>query len=272
MPLFTLAVVLAAQGWTGPTRAFRSSATRASLRRMSSPPLPPTGLDVDVYFSLRSPYCYIALDRLLDLRRRYDVNLRLRIVWPIAIRAPDTFSKMGAIGYRLPYQDIDIFRCAQQHGVPFQYPVPDPVKQEVSADGTRYGRILPFEEQTHIQLLTRCAVYAKLRGLGWEFLNEASRLVWNGQKKPWDACDYKFLRASIDAIGLSGDEVFDAVAAAPSVLDAILADNEALQKDNDAGHTGVPLMVFRNEPFFGQDRIEQLVLRLKQYRMRERTA
>jgi len=38
-----------------------------------------------------------------------------------------------------------------------------------------------------------------------------------------------------------------------------------------AGHWGVPLFVFQGEPFFGQDRIDHLLWRLKQHGLAERT-
>ena len=37
-----------------------------------------------------------------------------------------------------------------------------------------------------------------------------------------------------------------------------------------AGHWGVPLMVFQGEPFFGQDRIEDLTWRMRQHGLVER--
>ena len=48
-------------------------------------------LDVDVYWSFRSPYSYLATGRLVALRKRYDLALRLRVVLPIAIRVPGFF-------------------------------------------------------------------------------------------------------------------------------------------------------------------------------------
>ena len=32
-------------------------------------------LDVDVFWSMRSPYCYISLDRCLEFQKRYHLNL-----------------------------------------------------------------------------------------------------------------------------------------------------------------------------------------------------
>jgi 2-hydroxychromene-2-carboxylate isomerase len=44
-------------------------------------------------------------------------------------------------------------------------------------------------------------------------------------------------------------------------IDAEIAANEAEQKR--AGHWGVPLFVFNDEPFFGQDRIDHLIWRME---------
>ena len=57
------------------------------------------------------------------------------------------------------------------------------------------------------------------------------------------------------------------------MLDAAVAADEAhyraaIEANQDAqraaGHYGVPLMALDGEPFFGQDRFDQLVWRLKQ--------
>ena len=63
----------------------------------------------------------------------------------------------------------------------------------------------------------------------------------------------------------------DAVVASGSArLDAAITDNQdALDK---AGHWGVPTMVFAGEPFFGQDRLDLLVWRLRQHGLAERGA
>ena len=45
-------------------------------------------------------------------------------------------------------------------------------------------------------------------------------------------------------------------------LDSEIAMNQEAQREG--GHYGVPLMVFGNEPFFGQDRFDQLKWRMKQ--------
>ena len=50
--------------------------------------------------------------------------------------------------------------------------------------------------------------------------------------------------------------------------DAEIAANERDQKN--AGHWGVPLFVFQDEPFFGQDRLDHMIWRMRQAGLQER--
>jgi hypothetical protein len=60
-----------------------------SVRASEANKAPPTVLKVDVFWSMRSPYCYIALDRILEMQKKYNVRMNLRPVWPIAIWDPE---------------------------------------------------------------------------------------------------------------------------------------------------------------------------------------
>ncbi len=104
---------------------------------------------VDLFWSFRSPYSYLATPRLVEMQRDFDVEITVRPVYPIALRIPGFFKKVNPL--------------------------------EVAAD--------------------------------------------------------------------------------PQGFDADIERNEAGQKA--AGHWGVPLMVFRGEPFFGQDRIDVLLWRMQ---------
>ena len=53
---------------------------------------PADPINVDVFFSLRSPYSYLSLDRLLYLASNYNVNMTIRIIFPLAVRSPGTFT------------------------------------------------------------------------------------------------------------------------------------------------------------------------------------
>jgi 2-hydroxychromene-2-carboxylate isomerase len=226
-------------------------------------------LDVNVFWSMRSPYCYSALDRCLEMPRKYHVNLHFKPVWPIAIKDPSFFEAAKMMKYRLPYQNVDCFRTADFQGVQMVYPTPDPVAQKPDPESP-YGEILPFDQQPDIHILVRTAVGAAEMGKGWEYLNEVMRLVWNGQKVPWNKDNYAHVRNAIQAAGIDADELIKDVTDNPDKYDKLIQANMDLQEQNDARHTGVPCFVFRNEPFFGQDRMDQLIWRLKQYGLTER--
>ena len=87
---------------------------------------------IDVDWPMRSPYCYVALDRLLQLRKDYDIELNFRPIWPIAIKDPEFFIGIAKyMEYRVPYQDLDTLSSAEFAGMSYRYPDPDPVKQKL---------------------------------------------------------------------------------------------------------------------------------------------
>jgi 2-hydroxychromene-2-carboxylate isomerase len=213
-------------------------------------------LDVDVYWSFRSPYSYLATGRLVALARRYDVALRVRVVLPIAIRVPGFFEQVNPLWP--PYLLRDCFRIAEHLGIPFAWPSPDPVVQEWPS-----RRVA--SEQPYIHRLVRLGALAARRGRGLEFVDEVSRLLWGGTPA-WNEGTH--LAAAAARAGCDLAEMDVAIAREAAALDA---DIEGNQRDLEAaGHWGVPTMVFAGEPFFGQDRIDLLLWRLRQHGLRER--
>lgn len=217
---------------------------------------------IDVYWSMRSPYCYIALDRLLALQKDYDLQMNFRPVWPIAIKDPEFFVGIQKyMEYRVPYQDLDTLRSAEFAGVPYRYPDPDPVRQKPN-----FGAVLPMDQQDDIKLVTYTAVAAAEMGKGWEYLDEVSRMMWNGSIRGWNEGDH--LKDAIDRAGIDGAKLIAEVKANPKKYDALIDRN---QKGQDkAGFGGVPLMVLNEENFFGQDRIDQLIWRLEKNGVKKR--
>lgn len=226
---------------------------------------------VPVFWSMRSPYCYIALDRCLEYQRKYNLTLELVPIWPIAIKDPHSFVVMKDMHYRLPYQNVDLFRAAAFHGVQLVYPNPDPVKQQPAPDSP-YGKIAPFEEQDAIKFLTYTAIGAAEMGKGWDYLNMVMRTVWNGETVPWDQDDYKYIKQAIQLAGIDSEALVMDVRKNPDKYQALADRNTERQKENTCQHTGVPLFVFNGEPFFGQDRMDMLIWRLKTHGLTERGA
>jgi 2-hydroxychromene-2-carboxylate isomerase len=214
-------------------------------------------LGVDVYWSFRSPYSYLATGRLVALAARYDVDVRVRIVLPIAIRVPGFFEQVNPLWP--PYLLRDTMRIAEHLGMPFAWPNPDPIVQEWPS-----RRVAA--EQPYIHRLVRLGALAARRGRGLEFVDEVSRLLWGGTAG-WNEGTHlaqAAARADCDLAEMDATIARDAAA-----LDAEIEQN---QRDLEAaGHWGVPTMVFQGEPFFGQDRIDLLLWRLGQHGLRQRS-
>ena len=210
----------------------------------------------DVYWSFRSPYSYLATRRYVALTQQYDLQINQRFVYPLAIREPDFFEKNHPNW--LAYTFRDMFRVAQHMGIPMAPPNPDPIVQDIATRKIA-------EEQPCIFELTRMGQAASRRGKGLEFANEVSQLIWGGTAG-WNEGDHlekAAARADLDYAELKAE-----ADAQPDELDAEIAGNQKALED--AGHWGVPTLVFEGEPFFGQDRIELAVWRMKQKGLAER--
>ena len=207
-------------------------------------------LNADLFFSFRSPYSYLAVGRYRAMAEQHDLDIALRPVYPIAIRDPDILFTNALQGR---YIFIDAARSAQMQGIPYRWPRPDPVVQdlmtrEVSA------------EQPHIYRLTRMGQLAQQLGKGLAFADEVSKIIWSGEVDDWHEGDH--LANAVARAGLDLAELDTAVEAEADALDAQIADNQAAL--TAAGHWGVPTLVFEGEPFFGQDRIEMAKWRMEQ--------
>ena len=208
-------------------------------------------LTFDLFWSFRSPYCYLALDRILGLGRDHGVDVVVRPVYPMAVRQPDFFNKTNPL-YR-PYHTLDSRRVAESLGLSFRRPLPDPIRMDMQT-----SEIAP--EQPTIRRLTRLGMAAAMEGKGLEFLDQVSRILWDGTVDGWDRGTH--LADAMTWAGLDAEKLEAAVAAEPRKFDAALEENQAALQA--AGHWGVPLMVFEGEPFYGQDRIDLLVWRMRQ--------
>jgi 2-hydroxychromene-2-carboxylate isomerase len=214
-------------------------------------------LAVDVFWSFRSPYSYLATPRLVDIARVYDVDVNVRPVLPIAVRIPGFFETVNPLWP--PYLLRDTMRIAESLGIPYGWPRPDPIVQEFPSRKVA-------AEQPYIHRLTRLGVDAAERGRGLPFIAEVSRLIFGGEVVGWHEGSH--LANATRRAGLDLAAMDAAIAADPKRYDAIIEQN---QRDLEAaGHWGVPTMVFQGEPFFGQDRLDLLVWRMQQHGLTKR--
>lgn len=215
-----------------------------------------SALAADLFWSFRSPYSYLATRRYRALAERYRLEIALRPVWPLAVRQPDFFERNHPNWLR--YTMLDVARLAQFLEIPLAPPDPDPIVQDIA---TR--KIAP--DQPHIFRLTRLGQAAARAGKGLAYADEVSRLIWGGTKG-WNEGGHladAAARAGLDPQALERQVAEDAEA-----LDAEIAANQTALES--AGHWGVPTLVFRGEPFFGQDRIDLALWRMRQAGLDER--
>ena len=203
---------------------------------------------IDVFWSFRSPYSYLATPDLLRLREDYDLDVRFRPVLPIAVRSKETL--FTGDQSRVKYIIMDSIRRAECLGMSIGLPSPDPIVQDM-------GTFEVAAEQPYIYRLTGLGVEAERRGKGIDFAYHVSHLIWGGEPG-WNQGD-----RLAEATAKSGLDLADmeAAIAANDPMPVIETNQQALEA---AGGWGVPTMVFEDEPFFGQDRIETLRWRLNQ--------
>jgi 2-hydroxychromene-2-carboxylate isomerase len=137
-------------------------------------------------------------------------------------------------------------------------PRPDPIVQDIA---TRQIAA----EQPYIFPLVRMGQAAARRGRGFGFADAVSQLIWGGTEG-WHADAHLAAAAQaagLDFAALQAEARDDAVA-----LDAEIAANQAALEA--AGHWGVPTLVFNGEPFFGQDRVDLAIARMRTAGLAER--
>ncbi|MEO0589931.1 MAG: DsbA family protein [Pseudomonadota bacterium] len=208
-------------------------------------------LNADLFFSFRSPYSYLAIGRYRTMGEEFNVDIALRIVWPIAVRDPDLLFTGNRAAPR--YILMDSMRAGEFLGIPIRWPRPDPVIQDRDA-----GAIA--KEQPLIRRVCRIGQAAVRRGKGLAFADEVSRVIFSGEVDNWHEGDHlagAAQRAGLDLAELDAEALSDV-----DGLDAeIAANQDALEA---SGHWGVPTLVFEGEPFFGQDRVDMAKWRMEQ--------
>ncbi len=204
---------------------------------------------IDLYWSFRSPYSYLALKQILEIEKKRDVIIHPKIVLPLAVRQPDFFETRGpewAI-----YLLKDVFRLAHMTDQTMAWPNPDPIVQDMATQKIA-------DEQPYIWRLSRLGLIAAEQGKGLAFMSEASQIIWS--EKNWH--DGTALAEAAGRAGLTLSDMDTEASERAEALDAKLAQHD--KELRAAGHWGVPTCVVNGEPFFGMDRLSVLEWRLDQ--------
>ena len=205
---------------------------------------------VDLFWSFRSPYSYLAVPGAIRLEQDFRVTVVFRPVLPLAVRDPSFFNPDNV--KRAKYIIVDWPRRAEMLGVPHAWPSPDPIVQDMT-------NFKIAAEQPHIYRLTYLGVEAERRGRGLAFAREVSLLIFGGTRD-WHLGEHLAQAAQRAGLDLAA---MDAAIAEPASHRARVEENQKAL--SEAGHWGVPTFVFEGEPFFGEDRIDTLRWRLGQH-------
>ncbi len=212
---------------------------------------------VDCFWSFRSPYSYLAMQRMCAWEKDYAVRFRMRVVYPLAIRDGGFFARQHP--QWLPYLLRDCQREAERWGIKLAPPDPDPIVMDMA---TRQVA----QEQPYIERLTLLGAVAADQGQGLAFCSEVSRLIWSGDVKGWHTGTH--LAEATEKAGLDLKHLENTIEHERSRYEQLVQSNQVAQ--TRAGHWGVPLFVYGGEPFFGQDRMDALMWRLQQSGMTHR--
>jgi 2-hydroxychromene-2-carboxylate isomerase len=186
---------------------------------------------LEFFFSFRSPYSYLAAPRAFALPDRFDIELVFRGMIPMAMRGQSVPRAKGLHTLR------DAKREAVRLGMPFGH-LHDPI-----GDGA-----------------LRCLLVAQHAvdiGREREFVLEAGRGIW---AQAVDVSSDAGLRSICERAGISWLDALIALSD-PALRARVDADTAALA---ELGHWGVPVFVFDRELFWGQDRIADVELRLRE--------
>ncbi len=203
---------LRAEGLDRPTRQAQVAA-----------PDPGAAESLEFFFSFRSPYSYLAIDRVAALADKHGVPLRIRPVLPMVMR--------GLQVPKVKVLDIarDCSRLARHHGIPFGL-ISDPL-------GSGIARCLAL------------FVAAEAHGLGLAWIRSAGRGIWSEGLDVQRDGDLRLLaeRAGVpwEAARFEGE----------AHLDLAEANRQALLQ---LGLWGVPSFRYGAFSAWGQDRLELL--------------
>jgi 2-hydroxychromene-2-carboxylate isomerase len=194
---------------------------------------------LDYFYSFRSPYSYLSAPRVFALPESFDVEIAFHGVIPMAMRGQSVPRAKRLHTIR------DVAREARRLGMPFGQ-IHDPI-----GDGAMRCLLV--------------AAHAARSGREPAFVLSAGRAIWS---EAVDVSSDEGLRAVCERSGVSWEEAQAAVAD-PQLRGRVEQDTGALVA---LGHWGVPVMVLRGEPFWGQDRIGDLEAALDEAGLRRGTS
>ncbi len=185
------------------------------------------------YFSFRSPYAWFALHRLGYCLKGLPVRVEYIPVYP-----PDDMQNDPVrVPNKVAYMGRDVRRIAAAYGLPLRPPA------SLDTDwAAAHGAFL----------------WADDRGQGEAFAREVFAARW---QRGEDVGDREVLAAAAAACGLDPDAARKAADDPEQQARARAARDQGFERD---GLFGVPFFVFRDETYWGNDRLDWLLRAVQQ--------
>ena len=203
---------------------------------------------IEYFYSVRSSFTYLGAARLNALARQYGLSIIHR---PMdLLKLVDALSPVGnAHPADRPYAGARVFeKC----------PVRERYTQiEYRRWGAHLGLEINLDPVHHTgprELPSGVVIFAQEQGLGADAVSHAVlQALWRDDR---DIADPEVVIDILDglALGVSGAAICEA--AMMPVVQAKLAENTRIAAEN--GVFGAPTYIYRDEPFFGQDRLDFL--------------
>jgi 2-hydroxychromene-2-carboxylate isomerase len=188
--------------------------------------------EIKLYFDYKSPYAYLAKDPAFALPERFRIRLR----WiPFVLRIKDKGERSAYSERKVRYSYLDARRWANRRG---GLTIRGPRKVYDSQPALIGG------------------LYAEREGVFRAYTDVVYRRFF---ERDLEIDRPEAIAAVVDSLGMSGDDYLGYLASKGAAdLDACLAEAETDRI------FGVPIFVFRGEPFWGQDRMGLLEERLQE--------
>ena len=187
--------------------------------------------EIKMYSDYKSPYAWLAFDPVFALEERYNVRVR----WiPFQLRLKGKGQRSEYSEYKVKYSYMDVRRCAKERGFWIRGPL--------KIFDTRPALI--------------GGLFAEKQGRLMEYSREAYRLFF---LREFAADEPDAVARLLTSVNMSEAAYRDYYAGAGQ------QDYEDCQQEATTDHIfGVPMMLFKGEPFWGQDRLSHLEKRLEE--------
>jgi 2-hydroxychromene-2-carboxylate isomerase len=188
---------------------------------------------IDFYFSFISLYTYIGYEAFQDLAKRHNLKINYK---PIDLHEIFQLSGGLPVSRRPPqrqsYRLVEMQRWSHTRGIPLV------LKPKHHPSDPKIGHrmlLAALENNQHVV----------------EFIGNALNILWVDDQ---NIEDHQIIIAAANKAGLDGEALYQQ-SLNPKYIDQLnLITKEAFERQV----FGTPFFIYRNEPFWGQDRLEML--------------